>query len=267
MPGCEHARSTAALAAAALAAGCWPAARRRPEPRQCTDPPPHAAVAAPHLALAGQPAAPPRARHPLLGTRAAALARHAGAARATGRATARSGRRRPSCATAGSRCPTSCRCCPVRGFASRVARRHRPACSPARPGGPGCPVGRRRPGLGPADVLGLRRPAAHRRAARRTRVADDLVVRSSGGSTRRGSRSRRCGSRTPADLDAPPTGDGNDTEVFVCRPTTGGTSYSQHAYGLAIDVNTLPEPLRQGRPGDPGARLRLPRPRRGSGPA
>ncbi len=44
------------------------------------------------------------------------------------------------------------------------------------------------------------------------------------------------------DPDAPKTGDGNGTGGFVCRPTTGGTSYSQHAYGLAIDVNTFQNP-------------------------
>ena len=44
------------------------------------------------------------------------------------------------------------------------------------------------------------------------------------------------------DEDAPPTGDGNGTGSFVCRATTGGTSFSQHAYGLAIDVNTFQNP-------------------------
>lgn len=47
---------------------------------------------------------------------------------------------------------------------------------------------------------------------------------------------------TRAGLNAPPTGDGNGTGVFACRPTTGGTSYSQHAYGLAIDVNSFQNP-------------------------
>jgi hypothetical protein len=51
---------------------------------------------------------------------------------------------------------------------------------------------------------------------------------------------------TRADLDAPPTGDGNATEVFNCRPTTGGTSYSQHAYGLAIDVDGFQNPYVKG---------------------
>jgi hypothetical protein len=47
---------------------------------------------------------------------------------------------------------------------------------------------------------------------------------------------------TRRDLDAPPTGDGNMTTGFACRPTTGGTSYSQHAYGLAVDVNSFQNP-------------------------
>lgn len=48
------------------------------------------------------------------------------------------------------------------------------------------------------------------------------------------------------DQDAPPTGDGNGTGAFVCRAVTGGTSYSQHAYGLAIDVNTFQNPYKRG---------------------
>ncbi|MGH3348652.1 MAG: M15 family metallopeptidase [Nocardioides sp.] len=44
------------------------------------------------------------------------------------------------------------------------------------------------------------------------------------------------------DEEAPPTGDGNGTGSFVCRAVTGGTSFSQHAYGLAIDVNTFQNP-------------------------
>ena len=44
------------------------------------------------------------------------------------------------------------------------------------------------------------------------------------------------------ELDAPPTGDGNNTEVYVCRTTPGGSTYSQHAYGLAIDVNMFQNP-------------------------
>ena len=44
------------------------------------------------------------------------------------------------------------------------------------------------------------------------------------------------------ELDAPPTGDGNNTGAFACRATTGETSYSQHAYGLAVDVNPFQNP-------------------------
>ena len=50
----------------------------------------------------------------------------------------------------------------------------------------------------------------------------------------------------PEELDAPPTGDGNNTGAFVCRPTTGGSSYSQHAYGLAVDLNPFQNPYEKG---------------------
>jgi hypothetical protein len=46
-----------------------------------------------------------------------------------------------------------------------------------------------------------------------------------------------------SELELPPTGDGNDTESFVCRPTTGSeTTFSQHAYGLAIDLDPFQNP-------------------------
>lgn len=51
---------------------------------------------------------------------------------------------------------------------------------------------------------------------------------------------------TTADLDAPPTGDGNDTAALVCRTTRGATSWSAHAYGLAIDVNPFLNPYHKG---------------------
>ena len=51
---------------------------------------------------------------------------------------------------------------------------------------------------------------------------------------------------TQADLDAPPTGDGNDTGAYACRPTTGATSWSAHAYGLAIDINPFNNPYTKG---------------------
>jgi hypothetical protein len=45
-----------------------------------------------------------------------------------------------------------------------------------------------------------------------------------------------------SELDLPPTGDGNNTSAFVCRPTRGSTSWSAHAYGKAIDVNPFQNP-------------------------
>lgn len=49
-----------------------------------------------------------------------------------------------------------------------------------------------------------------------------------------------------AELDASPTGDGNNTTGFVCRPIRGSTRWSQHAHGLAIDVNPFANPYRRG---------------------
>ena len=51
---------------------------------------------------------------------------------------------------------------------------------------------------------------------------------------------------TTADVDAHPTGDGNDTVALHCRATTGGTSWSAHAYGLAIDVDPFNNPYEKG---------------------
>ncbi len=48
------------------------------------------------------------------------------------------------------------------------------------------------------------------------------------------------------ELDAAPTGDGNNTTAFVCRAVTGATSWSQHAYGLAIDLNPFHNPYVKG---------------------
>jgi hypothetical protein len=47
---------------------------------------------------------------------------------------------------------------------------------------------------------------------------------------------------TQADLDAPPTGDGNNTAAYACRPSRGSTSWSAHAYGRAVDVNPFMNP-------------------------
>ena len=51
---------------------------------------------------------------------------------------------------------------------------------------------------------------------------------------------------TTADLDAAPTGDGNNTAAYVCRTTRGSSVLSAHAYGLAIDVNPFLNPYRKG---------------------
>jgi hypothetical protein len=48
------------------------------------------------------------------------------------------------------------------------------------------------------------------------------------------------------ELDAPPTGDGNVTSAFVCRPTVGGTRWSDHAFGRAIDINPFHNPYVRG---------------------
>ena len=52
--------------------------------------------------------------------------------------------------------------------------------------------------------------------------------------------------RRAGEIDAPPTGDYNNTDVFDCRPATGGSHWSQHAYGLAIDINPFHNPYLKG---------------------
>jgi hypothetical protein len=48
------------------------------------------------------------------------------------------------------------------------------------------------------------------------------------------------------ELDLDPTGDGNNTGAFVCRPMFGSSAFSEHAYGLAIDVNPFQNPYHRG---------------------
>ena len=48
---------------------------------------------------------------------------------------------------------------------------------------------------------------------------------------------------TTADLEAAPTGDGNNTASYVCRKARGQSAWSQHAYGLAVDINPFHNPL------------------------
>lgn len=49
-----------------------------------------------------------------------------------------------------------------------------------------------------------------------------------------------------AELSAPPTGDGNVTSAFVCRTTVGGSRWSDHSFGRAIDVNPFHNPYVRG---------------------
>lgn len=51
---------------------------------------------------------------------------------------------------------------------------------------------------------------------------------------------------TSVDLEARPTGDGNGSGGFVCRPIRRGSSWSAHSYGLAIDINPFQNPYRRG---------------------
>jgi hypothetical protein len=48
------------------------------------------------------------------------------------------------------------------------------------------------------------------------------------------------------EIDDHPTGDFNETGSFVCRPAVGSSNWSQHAYGLAIDVNPFHNPYEKG---------------------
>jgi len=45
-----------------------------------------------------------------------------------------------------------------------------------------------------------------------------------------------------SDLLPPQFGDANNTSAFTCRRVTGGSRFSEHAYGLAIDINPFQNP-------------------------
>ncbi len=134
---------------------------------------------------------------------------------------------------------------PGRGFQARVASPAPPEVIARSTWAPGCPVAAK-------DLSWVRltfRGFDHRRHTGEllvaTRAADDLVT-----VFRELWRERfpieQMSITTKAEQDAAPTGDGNDTGVFACRPVTGGTSYSQHAYGLAIDLNPFQNPYLKG---------------------
>lgn len=50
----------------------------------------------------------------------------------------------------------------------------------------------------------------------------------------------------PSDLIPPHWGDTNNTSSFVCRLVTGGSRFSEHASGLAIDINPFHNPYVKG---------------------
>jgi len=47
---------------------------------------------------------------------------------------------------------------------------------------------------------------------------------------------------TADEIEDAPTGDGNRTSSFECRPAVGSNTWSQHAFGLAIDINRFQNP-------------------------
>ena len=59
----------------------------------------------------------------------------------------------------------------------------------------------------------------------------------------------------------------NNTSAFNCRAVTGGSSWSEHAYGKAIDINPLQNPYvyRDGHVFDPAAAPYVDRSRREPG--
>jgi hypothetical protein len=48
------------------------------------------------------------------------------------------------------------------------------------------------------------------------------------------------------EVNAPPTGDTNVTSSFECRQVTLGSTWSEHSYGLAIDINPFDNPYLRG---------------------
>jgi hypothetical protein len=53
---------------------------------------------------------------------------------------------------------------------------------------------------------------------------------------------------TASDFTSPSAADSNNTSAFACRPVTGAkTTWSQHAFGLAIDLDPLLNPYVSGK--------------------
>ena len=60
------------------------------------------------------------------------------------------------------------------------------------------------------------------------------------------------------ELDAPPTGDGNNTGAFNCRPTVGRDVVLAARLRARHRREPVPEPVHEGRPGAAGARVGVP---------
>ena len=252
------------------AAGCCPARGQQTDPSEHTEPRPTSPEPRPRHdpgpGAARHGSGQPRRHAPLGGVRpgqrAAAVALRARAAGAPRRL-----RRGPADA-AGAAPPrvhaaaTRCRCCRAAATPRGSSPRPRARSSTGRRGSRAARSAPR-PGVAAGHVLGFdaRRHTGELLVNVRVARQVDQVFR------------RLWEARFPMeqvvivesiDEEAPPTGDGNGTGGFVCRPITGGSSFSQHAYGLAARRQHLPEPLRLRRPGDPRAGVGLPRPRAGA---
>jgi hypothetical protein len=245
--GLTCARALTALAALALAAGCSSApveqqAAPAPTPpvEQQATPAPSPLVeqrGAPAPSVVETPAASPTPTPPpWLGTRVLPLAASGyGEVRATPRALRRRAFTLPD------RLPAL----PGSGWAARVSD-PAPARVLARSTWvPGCPVAR--------DALAwVRLTFRGFDGARHTgellvasSVADDVVT-AFRGLWRARFPIEQMHVTSAAELDLPPTGDGNNTGAFVCRPVRGaagdGQQFSQHAYGTALDVDPFQNP-------------------------
>ena len=132
---------------------------------------------------------------------------------------------------------------PGDGFASVVENGPRRGPGPVAPGQPACPVGADDLAYVQLTFWGFDDQRHTGELLLNRAVADDVVgvfrtlydeqVPVRGAAGHPALRARR----------ATRPGDGNNTGSFVCRPTTGSTTtFSQHAYGLAIDLDPFQNP-------------------------
>lgn len=140
--------------------------------------------------------------------------------------------------------PDTLRPLPGRGFASRVTPVPREVLARST-WRPGCPVG-------PADLRWVRLTFRGFDGGRHT--GELLVHRSAARDLvtvfrtlwRIGFPLEEMRITRKAEQSAHPTGDGNNTGAFNCRTARGQTSYSEHAYGLAVDLNPFQNPYVKG---------------------